>query len=511
MAGFLISLSFPNFFIPFVYIGGFFILLYAVYKAISLKESILYSLLTGFSFTVFSFYWIVFAISHYGDVNLLVSVLLFALFGISFSLFQFVPFGIFLHITKKHRYSIFLAPFVWVILEFLREHFPFSGFPWNLMGYTLSYINPVAQITSITGIYGLSFLAVFFAVSFFILFHRKNLIPAVACIALFTGIYLWGNHRINSYTDTGTARNIAVIQGNIKEDVKLDNNKRLEVINKYLHLIQTASKYSVDLIILPESAIPVYPLYQEEDVYRLYFFDRLKKYKKPVLSGFDNVYYKNGRLILHNSVFLYDENNRLVDTYNKMKLVPFGEYVPFPFGIFRSLFPYLEGYDFVPGKEKKVIRFKEFKIVPLICFEAIFPDFVSEFAKKGNLIVNVTNDAWFGRTSAPLQHFEMARVRAVETGKYLIRAANTGISAVINPVGEIKSSLKLFEDGIILEKVYLNSKATFWAEHHYKIKLLFIILFIILSVFILRKEERNENNNTRGGGHTGKSDEKRFR
>ncbi len=483
--------------------GGFFILLYAVYKAISLKDSILYSLLTGFSFTVFSFYWIVFAVSYYGDVNLFVSVVLFVIFALSFSLFQFVPFGIFLHITKKYRYSIFLAPFVWVILELLREYFPFSGFPWNLMGYTLSYINPVAQITSITGIYGLSFLTVFFAVSLFILLQRKNLVPAVVSIALFTGIYLWGNHRINSYTDTGTAKNVAIIQGNISEDVKLDNTKRLDVINKYLQLIQTASKYNVDLIILPESAIPVYPLYQEEDIYKIYFFDRLKEYKKPVLSGFDNVYYKSNRLILHNSVFLYDENNRLVDTYNKIKLVPFGEYVPFPFGIFRFLFPYLEGYDFVPGKEKKVIQFKEFKIIPLICFEAIFPDFVSDFSKKGNLIVNVTNDAWFGRTSAPFQHFEMARVRAIETGRYLIRAANTGISAVINPVGEIESSLKLFEDGIILEKVYLNNKTTFWAKHHYKIKLVFITLFIVFSIFILRREVIDRNNNTRGGGHTG--------
>ncbi|MDQ7056277.1 MAG: apolipoprotein N-acyltransferase [Persephonella sp.] len=296
---------------------------------------------------------------------------------------------------------------------------------------------------------------------------------------LFAGIYIWGDYRINSYTDTGIGKNIAVIQGNITEDVKLDSSKRLEVIDKYLYLIETASKYDVDLIILPESAIPVYPLYQEEDVYRAYFFEKLKKYKKALLSGFDNIHYQNNRLILHNSVFLYDENGKMVNVYNKIKLVPFGEYVPFPFGIFRSLFPYLEGYDFMPGEEKSILQFKKFKIIPLICFEAIFPDFVADFSKEGNLIVNITNDAWFGRTSAPFQHFEMARIRAIETGRYLIRAANTGISSVINPAGEIKSSLNLFEDGIILERVYLIDRETFWAKHHYKIKLLFIILFTV--------------------------------
>ncbi|MDQ7056275.1 MAG: hypothetical protein Q9M89_07400 [Persephonella sp.] len=123
LAGFLISLSFPDFFIPFAYLGGFFILLWFIYGEFSFKKSILFVFTTGFSFSVFSFYWIVFAISYYGDVNLLVSVLLFVLFGISFSLFQFVPFGAFMHITKKHRYSIFLAPFVWVVLRaFERIH-----------------------------------------------------------------------------------------------------------------------------------------------------------------------------------------------------------------------------------------------------------------------------------------------------------------------------------------------------------------------------------------------------
>ncbi|WP_457626550.1 apolipoprotein N-acyltransferase [Persephonella sp.] len=500
--GFLISLSFPDFFLPFVYLGGFFIIFYFVYSEKSLKKSAFYIFLTGFSFSVLSFYWIVFALGHYGNVNLATAVVLFVLFGTVFSLLQFVSFGVFLFVLKRYKNSILLAPFIWTFLEILREFFPFTGFPWNLMGYTISYINPVAQLASIGGVYSLSFLSVFFGVCTFLFFTRRDILSTlliVGSIFIFSALYLWGEHRINNFEKEGIKKNIAVIQGNISQDIK-NSSDRLKIIEKYLSLIKTAAKNNVDLIILPESAVPVYPLYQEEDVYRDYFFDQLKSTGKPVLSGFDNVYYDRNRLVIHNSVFLMDEKGRIIDFYNKIKLVPFGEYVPFPFGIFKFLFPYLEGYDFSPGKEKKILKYKEFRIIPLICFESIFPIFVSEFSKEENILVNVTNDAWFGKTSAPFQHFEMARIRAIENGRYLIRAANTGISSVITPTGTIEYSLGLFEEGIILDTVYLNDSKTFWCMYHKQILISLIALFIIFATFLIIPHHigriKNENNNS---------------
>ena len=482
IAGILISLSFPGVFIPFAFLGGFLIFLFIIKKEESFKNAFFYSLITGISFSLFSFYWIIFAITHYGDVNIFVGIILFILFSITFSLFQFVPFGIFFFKFKDYP---LILPFVWVVLEILREFFPFTGFPWNLMGYTLSYINPIAQITSIGGIYLLSFFAVCTAVSLFLFLEKKDPVSTlyvVGMVIIFVILYVWGDHRIKSWEKTGIPKNIAVIQGNIREDIKQSPKERFTILQTYLDLIKKASKHNVDLIILPESALPVYPLYQEEDVYRDYLFDQFKRIKKPVLSGFDNVYYKDHRLILHNSIFIIDQNGKIIDYYNKIKLVPFGEYVPFPFGVFKPLFPYLQGYDFMPGKNKKILRFNDFKITPLVCFEAIFPVFVADFSKDGNIIVNVTNDAWFGKTVAPFQHFEMARVRAIENGKYFVRAANTGISAVINPVGEIDYSLGLFEKGIILDTVYLNRKSTFWNRHHHIILISFILLFIIILI-----------------------------
>jgi len=490
VAGLLISLSFPDMFIPFVYAGGFFLIFFLISRSTSIKEVFILTLSAGISFSIFSFYWIVFAITHYGDVNTLVGVILFWVFACIFSLFQFVPFGFVMYFLKKYRYAFYLAPFVWVFIEVLREFFPFTGFPWNLMGYTLSYINPLAQIAYFGGIYLLSFIAVFLAVAIYQFFMEKGRLSAltvVFSIAVFISIFLWGQSRISSYTDTGIPKNIAVIQGNITEDVKMDDSSRLDIINRYLSLMKKASQYDIDLIVLPESAIPIYPLYRPEDVYQTYFFEIMRDIRKPVVAGFDNVFYVDDRLFLYNSVFLIDSNGNPIDYYSKMKLVPFGEYVPFPFDFLRRLFPYLEGYDFYFGKEKKILEYKEFKIVPLICFEAIFPVFVADFSQNGNLLVNLTNDAWFGRTSAPFQHFEMARVRAIENNMYLIRAANTGISAVINPVGVPVSTLGLFKEGIILSKIYLKSGDSFWNRNYLLIGIISIVIFNVLTLIIIWK------------------------
>ena len=188
-------------------------------------------------------------------------------------------------------------------------------------------------------------------------------------------------------------------------------------------------------------------------------------------------------------MFLFDKDHNLAGFYNKKKLVPFGEYVPFPFKIFSKMFPYLEGYDFKSGNKTNLLIYKDFRIAPLICFEAIFPNFVSNFIlKNGNLLINITNDAWFGNSSAPFQHFEMARIRAIETGKYLVRAANTGISAIISPDGEIIKLSHLFKKEIIIGEISLTNNNTLWIKYKNQIFILFLTLFGI--IFILVEKNR---------------------
>ncbi len=489
IAGILIAISFPNFYIPFVYVAGFYILLYIIFNS-NVKISTFYSFTTGFIFSLISFYWINNAIVHYGNVNVFVSIILYIFLSAGFSLIQFVIPSLFtsLLIKRYSVYGIFLFPFLWVWVELLREFFPFTGFPWNLAGYMLSYINPLAQITEFVGIYGLSLLTVFIPVSFFYFFNKKNFVSLSILILTLLSVvvfYIFGLFKIKNYTPEGEKYRIAVLQGNIPEEMKQDLDKREQVLDIYIKLFKEAAKEKPDLIVFPESALPFPPLAYDNPLKKK-FFEEISDIKVAFLAGFDNYFTLNKKFYLYNSIFLYDEEHNSIYFYNKIKLVPFGEYVPPLFKPLEKFFPYLQGYDFKQGKEITTLNYKKMRIVPLICFEAIFSSFVGDFVKKGgNIIINITNDAWFGKTSAPFQHFEMARVRAIEYRLYLVRAANTGISAIVNPVGEIEKSMGLFQRGYLVGDVFVNPyySGTFYLNYRKLLLLLFFVLTVVLMFF----------------------------
>lgn len=499
LSGFFLSLSLPNFFIPFSFLIGFSIWFYIIEKK-DLKDILIFSFIGGFVFSLMSFYWIVFALSYYGDINIFVSSILFIIFSTAFSLYTFVLFGFIAKnlISNFSAGGIFLLPFIWVFLEFFREYFPFNGFSWNLFGYMISYINPVAQITYFTSIYGLSFLVLFFSVSFYLMISKKDfryITLNTFNILFFIVLFLWGNHRINSYTDNGKYYKVAVLQGNVDESMKLKPNREIniKIIDKYINLLREAKEKGSDIAVLPESALPFFP-YIDSSL-RDYFFGRFSEIKIPFLSGFDNILLKEDGDIdrVYNSLFLIDEDGFYVDYYSKIKLVPFGEYTPFRNKFLESIFEYLQGIDFTKGERQKLLIFKDMKIVSLICFESIFPDFVSNFVNRGaNVIVNITNDGWFGKTSAPYQHFEMARVRAIENNIYLIRAANTGISAVVNPVGVVKSHLPLYKEGVMIEKVYLTNGKSFYNQNKNNIYITFVLTFFLI-LFAIKKLQTNSH------------------
>ncbi len=485
LGGFFIGLSLPKFYIPFIFLVGFYFFIKLIVEN-NRPKVILYSTLTGFFFSLISFYWINFSVVYYGDVSIFIAVPLFILFSIVFGFFQFGISGFLTKILiERYRVeAVFFFPFIWLFLEILREFVPFGGFPWNLAGYMISYINPIAQITSITSIYGLSFVVLLISVSIFYFFYKKNLkslLLVIFSMWVVIALFIYGNYKINTHNFSGKKVKISIIQGNIPEDLKMSVEGKPEIVKKYIKLIKDAyEKDNPDLIILPESALPFPPLSINSKL-KILFLKDIKYIKVPMVIGFDNYFTENKKLYLYNSMFLFDEKHKVVNYYNKIKLVPFGEYVPFPFKIFSNLFPYLEGYDFMKGKYKKLLYYKDFRILPLICFEGIFPNFVaSYYRKKPNLIINITNDAWFKKTSAPYQHFEMVRIRAIETGNFLVRAANTGISAFISPTGKILKSLNLFEEGFITEEIYLQDTKTFFEIYKNQLLYLFLLIFLIL-------------------------------
>ncbi|GAB6072341.1 apolipoprotein N-acyltransferase [Venenivibrio stagnispumantis] len=498
LSGAFLSVSLPNFFIPFAFLIGFYLFFDNLYKY-STKKALIYSFLTGLIFSFLSFYWIIYAINYYGKINILISSILFIIFSIAYSLYSFVLFG-FIQKIIFNRYGIigiFLSPFIWVFMEIFREFFPFNGFPWNLSGYMLSYINPVAQIASITSIYGVSFLVLFFSSSFFYFIKcrtKKSLSVIVLNIFIFVIIFIYGEFRINNYQDNGKPYKIAILQGNISEELKLNPTVEINksIIDKYINLFKQAERFNPDLVVMPESAIPIFPFV--DTPLKEYFFKNIENIKIPFISGFDNLLLNEYGDIdkIYNSLILYYENKNIKGIYNKIKLVPFGEYNPFNIGFIKELFPYLQGYDFRQGDKQNIITFKDLKIASLICFEAIFPIYVSDFGDF-NLIVNITNDGWFGRTSAPFQHFEMSRIRAIENGTYLVRAANTGISAIINPVGKPVAISKLYTDEIIVGNIYSKPVKTIFKSYKYQIFFGFIIIFIGFLIFLETKKRKYFN------------------
>jgi len=488
LAGIFLAISLPNFYIPFAFIIGYFLFFKFINEEKRLIKLVFYSFITGFVFNIISFYWILYAISHYGGVNSLISKLILIIFSFILSTYFVISAILQKFLIKKYGVNgFFLAPFIIVFLEISKEFFPFSGFPWNLNGYMLSYIGSIINLSSILSIYGLSFIVLLISAIFFIANERKSIALLSIGFLLFLAIVLFPEKNVFSFEKK---YKIAVLQGNINESIKQrqSNNKYWkQVSNIYINLIREASKEKPDLIVLPESALPFDFL--KDSIMKDYFLQKTKNIKIPMLIGFDTLDFNSKPPKLFNTVILLDKDKNIVGIYHKVKLVPFGEYTPFPFIIFSKIFPYLQGYDFSPGQKTNLLKHKGLSIATLICFEAIFPNFVANFAKNANLIVNVSNDAWFGKTSAPFQHLEMARVRAVETGRYLIRATNTGFSAIIAPNGKFEKVSELFKKQILIGEVFTSKENTFWVSYKNFVIVLFLLSFFAL-IFILEKRKK---------------------
>jgi len=408
---------------------------------------------------------------------------------------------------RKNCYkTLFFIPSAWVAVELVRSHF-LTGFGWNLLGYSQAPFRPIIQIADITGAYGVSFLMVLVNIAIFFTIkdiRKKNNNFTYLALAVFI-VYLaitYGTYRLKNIF-TGERLRVAVIQGNIPQKHKWDSKFREEIITKYLNLTKKASSEKPDLIIWPESSVPGL-LESERDL-----FAAVKglavELKVPILVGtpredpvFRDVYY--------NSAVLFDEGGRIVDRYNKIHLVPFGEYVPL-----RSALSFVDNFapspigDFTPGDNYTVFRFfteravtdmnLSWKLVKkvgfscLICFEDVFPDLSREFVKRGaSFLVNITNDAWYERTSATYQHNQNLIFRAVENRVNAVRAANTGLSCFIDQKGEIVDRVEsngeyIFIDGYKTKDITLTRARTFYMVFGDVFAygcLIYTILYIIL-------------------------------
>ncbi len=520
LSAFLLICAFPRFNIEFfAWIG--FIPLFYVLKNKSRFKGFLLSYFTGIIFWFGTIYWLV----HVTFLGMVLLVLYLALY--------FGLFGLIIAITKNQelRFNILFLPSLWVILEYIRSHL-LTGFPWALLGYS-QYLNlPIIQVADITGAWGVSFMVMMVNTAIYEIIgdrlkgkgkRLKVYLLPFACLffSLFYGYY---KLFLSPFTFSLPPVRISVIQGNIPQELKWDARAKEFIIRKYLDLTAESLKDKAEFFIWPEAALPVV-LEQEPE-----YFERVKDFVKgigkPLLLGAvtsrDDLYY--------NSAVLVSSKGELFKRYDKIHLVPFGEYIPL-----RKMFKFLESLvpigDFVAGKEYTVFTLKtRFLMVwesiklsqplklhkevlnpafggmkfldeqasfsALICFEDVFPELSRQFVKRGaNILVNITNDAWFKETSAPYQHLQSSVFRAVENRVSLVRAANTGVSAFIAPTGKINAKVSaaardIFVDGYTTEEVFISDIGPSFYTCYGDIFVLLCVIYALAYLFFHVKELR---------------------
>jgi len=339
-----------------------------------------------------------------------------------------------------------LAPAAWVCAEYMRGAL-FGGFPWIPLGNTMVTLLPIAQLASVTGVYGLSlFVGLVNAgiVASAIETPRRRVALASATVALLLVTSLWGGRRLaaNELVAGGTPVRVGLIQGNVAQAEKWNPARAAEIVDRYLRLTDQAVADGAQVVLWPESSTP---FYFDDDPSAAAIRAAVRRWGRPLLLGSDEVD-PGPPEHLYNSAFMLDEAGATAAVYRKIHLVPFGEYVPFQQALF-FVAPLVEAVSaFSPGQLVTMLPAGGHMMSTAICYEVTYPGLMRQAVLNGSeLLSTITNDAWYGYSSAAFQHFEMASMRAIEEGRYLVRAANTGISGIVDPYGRVTARTQLFE------------------------------------------------------------------
>jgi len=305
---------------------------------------------------------------------------------------------------------------------------------------------PIAQLASVIGVFGLSWfvatLNVGFAVAAMAEGPRRTFAPAIS-LGLVLSVSVWGGTRMAANTlNSGPAITVGLIQGNIAQNDKWNPARAGMILERYLNLSRKAADKGARLLIWPESSTP---FYFEEDISGGEVRGMVRQLGVPLLLGSDEID-PGPPQRSYNSAFMLDVGGATAAVYRKIHLVPFGEYVPMQKLLF-FVGPLVEAVSsFSAGARVTMLPVEGHMVSTAICYEVTFPQLAREAVREGSeMLTTITNDAWYGQSSAPFQHFEMATMRAIEQGRYLVRSANTGISGIVDPYGRVLVRTNLFE------------------------------------------------------------------
>lgn len=466
-SGLLLVFSFPRVGHPLVAWVALAPLLLAVVRARSVAAAFGFGLLAGAVFFAGTVYWIAAVMADYGGLPSLmawgVHLLLVAYLALFPALFTA---GAWLTYRRFGALGLYCAPALWVTTELGRIYL-FTGFPWVLLGYSQTPVLPVAQLASLVGVLGLSLLVTLVNASVVYVVtvkdHRRWLALGVTA-ALLLAITVFGGLRLHAspLLERGTPLRVAALQGNIAQDEKWNPTQSDRILRTYLDLTRSAAAAGARLIVWPEAATP-FPF--EGDPARAASIRAVARDTRThLLLGTTDVTF-NGVPRYYNAAVMVDDEGATVGTYHKQHLVPFGEYVPLRQALF-FVSPLVETVgDFSAGAGPRTLAFDDGLVSAAICYEIIYPGLVREFVVRGSqLLTTITNDAWYGQSAAPYQHFQQATMRAIEQGRFLVRAANTGISGVVDPYGRVVARTPLFEEQMLTADVRLLEERTVYSR-----------------------------------------------
>ena len=526
LSGILMGVAFPPFPFPltlFLFVG-LIPYLYVIQKKKTLAEINRASYLTFFIFSIITIYWVG-SWQKESDPFLMIAggTLLFfepILFLIPSTLF---------YLARKsfsENIALLLFPFFWACYEYLFMLTDIS-FPWLTLGHGLAEFVPFIQIADIVGAVGLSIIVIYLNIFLFKSFisfkksYKKFKINLSIAVLLFALVLGYGFYRIESFHISQKKIRVGLIQPNLDPWDKWNITNLNKLIRSYIDLSKEAVNKGARLIIWPETALPVFLTdgSHNAELDSIYYF--LIKNNVYLMTGMPDIKYyypgekipenvKNNKIgntyyATYNGILLLSPNSRYIQHYGKMKLVPFGEKVPFV-----NQLPFLGklinwsvgisswnvGRDTVNFEIPNLTESDNssqtkdsISINGLVCYESVFPYFVTNFVQRGaKLIAVVTNDSWYGKSSGPYQHKEISVLRAVENRRTVIRAANGGISCIINPLGETDLESKLFVKDVIVGDAYLESSKTFFTKYPLIIPdISMAISFWVFGIFLLIK------------------------
>jgi apolipoprotein N-acyltransferase len=433
-------------------------------------------LIAGLIHFTATLYWITRVMVVYGGLVVWVAVLVNAALIAYLALFPAL-FAVIVRrvVIAQGTSGLILAPLAWVATELGRTYL-LTGFPWVLLGYSQATVLPIAQLASLFGVYGVSMLVAAVSTALAMVaapgarsFSRAA--PAFLVLALVLIVAVWGSRRAASaeWTRSGDPIRVGLVQGNVDQGLKWDPARAAEIFRSYVRMTREAIGRGAQFVLWPESSTPF--MFDEDRVAADQVRALARQARIPILLGSDQIDWRvEGRTRVpdkyYNSAFLVRPDGSTAGTYRKMHLVPFGEYVPLQRLLFFAA-PLTEQVGtFSPGIDPTLLPVEGHPISVAICYEVVYPNLIRQFVRGGSeLLTTITNDAWFGRTSAPYQHFAQASMRAVEEGRYLVRSANTGISGIVDPYGRVVEQTDIFQAAVLVGEARFLRTSTFYSRH----------------------------------------------